>query len=114
MRVALILVMVALATVSGQGAPNQTRLQGDFMLFGGVLGESSPPTGTDAKVSFHITGRLAAEMYDRLGAKAQHDECTNSSVRTLRDVVCYRSGRVNDCYFGLDLKTGKTTNGVIC
>ena len=113
MRYAAIVLALALIA-SAQAATTEPKLQGTYFLFSGTLGEQGPPTRTDAKISFQITGHLADEMYSRLGAKAQSDACTGGMMRTLRDVVCVRAGRDTTCYLGLDLKTGKTTSGVIC
>ncbi|NHZ60773.1 hypothetical protein [Massilia genomosp. 1] len=92
-------------------------LKGAYLIYGGSLGEQQAPTRTDRKVAISIEGTAAKELFDAM----QPDE-----KRTCTDAAGYRErrkGKVSctyepdsgyNCYFGFDLRTGKSIGGSIC
>ncbi|MES2740998.1 MAG: hypothetical protein V4754_08590 [Pseudomonadota bacterium] len=95
----------------------QKPLKGDYLIYGGELGDIVPPTKNDRKVAFTFNGPLAKDLFDQIGPDKK-DACGADSDHRIRDrgdLSCVwnkRDGYV--CYFGLDVHTGKSTNGSIC
>jgi len=89
----------------------------EYVLYGGFLGDTVPPTKGDSKISLLISGSAARDMFNALGPD-QPDACgadASTRVREKEDISCLRYSSKNYvCYVGLDLKTGKSIGGVIC
>lgn len=93
-------------------------LKGEYFEFSGALGEQGPPSRSDAKVSLHITGKLATDMFRYLGRSARIPNCASDQTgetRARRDLECYSDGKSGaECYVGIDMVKGHSTGGVIC
>jgi hypothetical protein len=98
-------------------ADGQKPLKGDYLIYGGELGDTVPPTKKDTKVAFTFRGPLAKDLFDRIGPDKK-DACgaaPDHRIRDRGDLSCVwdkRDGYV--CYFGLDVPSGKSTYGAIC
>jgi len=92
-------------------------LRGDYQVYGGTLSEVQPPTARDRKVAFMFKGPLAKDLFEQIGPDAK-DSCSDASgyrERNRGDLSCtYTKEDGYACYFGLDVPTGKSTNGSIC
>lgn len=92
-------------------------LKGDYYVYGGGLGDTVPPTKYDRKVSMMFTGPLAKDLFDQIGPDRK-DACgaaPDHRTRLRGDLTCiWDKGDGYSCYFGLDVPTGKSTNGTIC
>jgi hypothetical protein len=92
-------------------------LRGEYSVYSGELGNQQAPTRTDRKVSFIVEGKAAKDIFDAI---APDDKLTCSGnkgarSRTKGTVWCtYEPGEGYTCYFGFDLKTGKSIAGGIC
>ena len=100
---------------SGEPRP----LRGDYQIYGGTLSDMLPPTRNDRKVAIMLKGELARELFDQLGPDVQQEQACSSSAgyreRRRGDITCvHTKGAAYECYFGLDLRTGKGTYGAIC
>lgn len=77
-----------------------------YAVYGNSLGDpTSPSKGNDKKIAFAVQGQAAREMFEAIGLRSRDDErlvCTKS-----------RAGQYA-CYFGFDLKSGKSIGGSIC
>jgi hypothetical protein len=92
-------------------------LKGDYQVYGGTLSEMLPPTRKDRKVAFMFTGPLAKQLFDQIGpdAKMSCSDASDYRERNRGDLSCtYTKDNGYACYFGLDVPTGKSTNGSIC
>jgi hypothetical protein len=100
---------------SREGGPKP--LKGDYLLYGGELGDTVPPTNKDRKVAFTFRGPLAKDLFDHIGPDSK-DACgaaPDHRIRDRGDLSCvWDKGDGYICYFGLDVPTGKSTNGSIC
>lgn len=97
------------------GRPKQ--LKGTYQVYGGTLSEALPPTKKDRKVAFMFQGPLAKELFDQIGpdAKISCSDASDYRERNRRDLSCtYTKDDGYICYFGLDVSTGRSTNGAIC
>ena len=86
-------------------------------IYSGGLGDPAAPTAQDAKVSFHVQGKAARDLFDRLGPDVKN-ECTTDPkvrVRVKERLQCIQYSKSDtSCYFGFDLKDGKSIGGSIC
>jgi hypothetical protein len=92
-------------------------LKGDYQVYGGELGDPVPPTKKDRKVALMFKGPLAKDLFDHIGPDRK-DACgagPDHRTRLRGDLACtWDKGDGYSCYFGLDVPTGKSTNGSIC
>jgi hypothetical protein len=92
-------------------------LKGDYQVYGGELGDMVPPTKKDQKVAFLFKGPLAKGLFDQIGpdTKTPCSGAEDYRERNKGDLSCtYTKKEGYSCYFGLDVPTGKSTNGSIC
>jgi hypothetical protein len=102
-------------TAPWDGGPKPLR--GDYQVYGGTLAELAPPTKKDRKVAFMFTGPLAKDLFGQIGPDLK-DACgagPDHRTRYRGDLSCVWTKEDGyACYFGLDVPTGKSTNGSIC
>lgn len=95
----------------------QRPLKGDYMIYGGELGDTVAPTKKDRKVAFTFKGPLAKDLFDQIGPDKK-DACgaaPDNRIRDRGDLSCVWDKREGySCYFGLNVPTGKSTYGAIC
>lgn len=117
--VSLALTSAAYATekhVEWEGAPAKP-LSGDYQVYGGTLSEMLPPTAKDRKVAFMFKGALAKELFNQIGPDVKESCSAAADYRERRkgDLDCtFTKANGYACYIGLDVPTGKSTNGSIC
>ena len=89
-------------------------LKGDYYVYGGSIGDSTPPTKKDRKLSLMLTGVLAKELFDQIGPDAK-DFCSvgpDYRERSRGDLTCtWTKDHEYWCYLGLDVPTGKSIRG---
>lgn len=92
-------------------------LKGDYYLYGGTLGEMTPPTPRDRKISLMLTGALAKDLFHEIGPDLK-DACSSDGgyrERRRGDLNCtYTKVDGYECYIGIDVRNGKSMNGSIC
>lgn len=122
-RVVFIVVALALCSLTQAAEKAETQsfgqkpLKGDYLIYGGELGDTVPPTKKDRKVAFTFKGPLAKDLFDQIGPDTK-DACgaaPDHRIRDRGDLSCVWDKRGGyACYFGLDVPTGKSTYGSIC
>lgn len=99
-----------------EGAPPKP-LRGNYQVYGGTLSDMLPPTQKDRKVAFMLTGPLAKDLFGQIGPDSK-DSCSAEvgyRERTRGDLSCtFTKDQGYICYLGLNVPTGKSTNGSIC
>lgn len=125
MSTRLVFVVVALILYAPSQATEKTQtrnsghkpLKGDYWIYGGELGDTVPPTKKDRKVAFTFKGPLAKDLFDHIGPDNK-DTCgaaPDHRIRDRGDLSCTWDKRQGyTCYFGLNVPTGKSINGIIC
>lgn len=92
-------------------------LKGDYYVYGGSIGDSTPPTEKDRKLSLMVTGPLAKDLFDHIGPDAK-EACgagPDHRERDRGDLTCiWTKDDGYSCYFGLNVRTGKSMPGVTC
>jgi hypothetical protein len=122
-RLVLLVVALGYCTLNLAAEKSETQtfgqkpLKGDYLVYGGELGDTVPPTKKDRKVAFTFKGPLAKDLFDQIGPDKKNacGAAPDHRVRDRGDLSCVwdkREGYI--CYFGLDVPTGKSTYGAIC
>jgi hypothetical protein len=92
-------------------------LKGEYLIYSVTLNESQQPTRNDRKVSFKVTGQVAKDLFDSMYPD-EKNTCTNMKgyrERRKREVFCtYDPQDGYACYFGFDLRSGKSVGGASC
>ena len=90
-----------------------------YAIYGGELGDEVAPTASSKKISILIDGTAARDLFEQIGPDLL-DACgadTENSVREKDNgaISCSYS-RMDGyrCYFGFDLRNGKSIGGVTC
>ena len=92
-------------------------LKGDYYVYGGSIGDSTPPTEKDRKLSLMLTGALAKDLFDHIGPDAKEACSTGPGYRerSRGDLTCtWTKEHGYSCYVGLDVATGKSMRGSTC
>jgi hypothetical protein len=91
--------------------------KGDYAIYSGELGSQKAPTRGDRKASFIIEGQPAKEIFNSMSPDDKQT-CSGEKgarSRTKGNVWCtYHPRDRYTCYFGFDLRTGKSIGGGIC
>jgi hypothetical protein len=90
--------------------------KGSYLIYAGSLGEEKPPTTSDRKISFSVTGPLAKEMFDSMYPDAK-EACSDDKGHHERykgNVSCVRDPDGYTCHFGFNLRTGASISGATC
>ena len=88
-------------------------------LSGYVIVEHSPisdPIPENPLVAYFVfEGKAAKKIYDNLAYKKIKDECVAGwYVRQVGNLSCWTNKKQYKCDFGLNLKTGRITEGIPC
>lgn len=97
-------------------APYQA-FKGEYTIYSGGLDDQQAPTRDDRKLSFIIEGPPAKEIFDAMppDGKLTCSGEKGARSRTKGNVWCtFNPGDGYTCYFGFDLRTGKSIAGGIC
>ena len=91
--------------------------KGEYSIYSGDLGDQQAPTKSDRKLSFIIEGLPAKEIFDAIPPddKETCDGEKGTRSRSKENVWCtFHPGNEYTCYFGFDLRTGKSIPGGMC
>jgi hypothetical protein len=90
-----------------------------YLMFGGDIGDPVQATDKDSKIAFSVEGKLAKKIFDSIGPDKKN-LCTENDGSRFRSkdhdkisCVKFKEGSYI-CYFGFDLKTGKSIVASIC
>lgn len=90
---------------------------GQYMIYGGGLGDVYAPKTGDTKLYLELSGVAARRIFDQLGRASEKKMCADPDdlLRMKGDIACTRSkdGK-HVCQLGFDLTTGKSANATIC
>jgi hypothetical protein len=108
--------LLFLAAVVAYAATNEGKYSGQYWIYGGSGGDRTPPSPKDANIHMAIDGPLALRLYNELGAASRVTECVaeGEAMRRRGHISCSRqtSGGQASCYFGFNLRSGKSNGGM--
>lgn len=94
-----------------------------YLIHGGSLADRQPPTATDSKLSMHIDGQVAKEIFNSIGPDLT-TTCSDEKgdrARNKKGVSCSYTakdrGETNGpyrCWIGIDLRTGNSVGTASC
>lgn len=111
------LLTLTYAAESTHGPTTYRAFKGEYAIYSGGLDEQHAPAKEDRKLSFMVEGQPAQDIFN---ARPPDDKEVCSSDKGARsrskaNVWCtFNPGDGYTCYFGFDLKTGKSIAGGIC
>jgi len=112
-----VLLVACVTAIAADWAWEFKPINAQMAIYSGGLGDPIAPTPQDAKVSFHVQGKAARDLFDQMGPDAKN-ECGSDPkvrVRARERLQCIRYSKSDySCYFGFDLKDGKSIGGSIC
>lgn len=91
--------------------------KGDYYVYGGNIGDPTPPTQKDRKWSLMLRGPIAKDLFDHIGpdAKGGCGTASDSRKRTKGDVECaWAKDDGYSCYFGINVRTGRSISVANC
>ncbi|PHV26927.1 hypothetical protein CSQ93_15845 [Janthinobacterium sp. BJB426] len=111
------LTLLSLAYAAGNSDWGEYRpFKGSYLIYSNTLGEQQPPTPHERKISFMVTGAVAKDMFDSMAPDSK-ERCSLEQGYRQRDkenVSCVRDPDGHRCYFGFNLRSGKSIGGSIC
>lgn len=90
-----------------------------YAIYGGELGDATPPTDRTKRISIYLDGPGARDIFNLIGPDLT-DVCGAEGDTRIREkdggrISCsYAPTNGYRCYFGFDLRTGKSIGGVSC
>lgn len=117
-KTAMVLALLPWSDSAISQTSKDTQIPGTYRFYSGELGdELGLPNSKDAKVSVMVSGSLAASMYQCMGSGARSNSCLDDEETRVRDnLICSRKKATGkaECYFGFDLRSGKSIAGSVC
>jgi hypothetical protein len=92
-------------------------MKAEFSIYSGDMGDERAPTSTDRKLAVEVTGLAAKEIFDSIYPDAKVTCSDEKGQRLRRKDRLWCSFSPSDgyrCYFGFDLRTGKSIGGASC
>ena len=91
--------------------------KGEYTIYSGDLGDQQAPARNDRKLSFIIDGQAAKEIFKAMPPDDK-ETCSGEKgtrSRSKENVWCtFNPEDGYTCYFGFDLRTGKSIAGGMC
>jgi hypothetical protein len=90
---------------------------GEYVIYGGELGDPVAPTERSKNIAFSVNGKAAQQMFDAMGPdlKAACGTEDGARVRQRSELICsYRRSEGYECNFGIDLVEGRSIGGSVC
>jgi hypothetical protein len=108
---------LAYAAEEAQWPAPYRPFKGVYTIYSGGLDDQQAPTKDDRKLSFIIEGAAANEIFNAMPPDAKNICSTEKGARSRSKEKVWCTFTANDgytCYFGFDLRTGKSIAGGIC
>jgi hypothetical protein len=114
---AVTLVSLAYAAEQVQSPAPYREFKGSYTIYSGGLDDQQAPTKEDRKLSFIIEGAVAKNIFDAMPPDEKQTCDSQKGARSRRKEKVWCTFNLSDgytCYFGFDLRTGKSIAGGIC
>jgi len=91
--------------------------KGEYTIYSGELGDQQAPTKDDRKLSFIVEGPAAKDIFNAMPPDDKEVCSTEKGARSRTKDNVWCSFQPSDgytCYFGFDLRSGKSIAGGTC
>ena len=93
-------------------------LTGEYSKGGRTFYDPPESEPDNTHMYFQLTGAVAKDLFESMQVNSVRDECTNdgSFTKRIKEMQCTQSAdrKEHRCWFGIDLKKQRITNGVVC
>jgi lysine/ornithine N-monooxygenase len=92
-------------------------LKAEYTIYSGDLGDEQPPTQNERKLAVEVSGQGAKEIFDSIypDSKVTCSDEKGERLRSKGNVSCSYTPRDGyRCFFGFNLRTGKSIAGGSC
>ena len=92
-------------------------LMAEYTIYSGELGDEQAPTRTERKLSVEVSGQGAKDIFDSIypDDKVTCSDEKGERLRSKGNITCsYTPARGYRCFFGFDLRTGRSIAGGSC
>jgi hypothetical protein len=100
------------------GAREYHPLTGSYSIGGKTFYDAPDSEPNDTHIYFNLTGPAAKDLFESMKAKPIRDECIDdgSLTKRIKEMQCTQSAdrQEHRCWFGIDVKKQRITNGVVC
>lgn len=110
---------MSLLAAAAANAQEYKKMDAEYMLYSGLIGDPMPIKKSDAKISLAIKGKAAESIFSQIGPDIK-DACATEGGGRFRSkekngISCqYAKIDGYTCYVGLDLKRGKLISSSVC
>jgi hypothetical protein len=115
-RYAVIISLMLVSSLVLAAAYNQ--LSGTYRIGGKTLYDPPENELQNTHLYIQLTGESAKDLYQTMQAKPKPDDCGDEGnlTKKIGNMQCTRSAdnKTYQCWFGVDVKNQKITNGVVC
>ncbi|HEX8603749.1 MAG TPA: hypothetical protein VF774_13975 [Pseudoduganella sp.] len=121
--VAAVLPVAHAADLSGDPSGLWKTLPGIYKIHSGTVADRTPPAGSDRKLTIHVDGKAAREIFDSIGPDEQQtcNGAQGDRDRRRKGIYCTydptdakAKGGPYNCWIGVNLVTGEAENNVSC
>jgi hypothetical protein len=113
-----IIIMVLAIASSLVMAATYNQLTGSYRIGGKTLYDPPENEPQNTRLYVELTGDAAKDLYQIMKVKPKPDVCDEEGTLTkvVGNIRCTHSADTKNyrCWFGIDVKNQKITNGVIC
>ena len=92
-------------------------MKAEYTIYSGELGDEQAPTRTERKLSVEVSGQGAKDIFDSIypDDKVTCSDEKGERLRSKGNITCsYTSARGYRCFFGFNLRTGRSIAGGSC
>ncbi|MBA4341625.1 MAG: hypothetical protein C0423_05660 [Methylibium sp.] len=110
--------LVLFALLAPAIAADYKPVAGEYSMGGKTFYDQPEGEPQDTHMYFVLTGAAAKDLFSSMKVPAKRDECVGdgSQTKRVKEMQCTRSanGKEHRCWFGIDVKSQRITNGVVC
>ena len=110
----LVLLVASSVALAWQYKP----LSGSYRIGGQTVYDPPENEAKNTHFYFELTGTAAKDLFEHMKVAPVADVCADSGEKTKRigEMRCTQAanGKQHRCWFGLDIRNQRITNGVVC
>lgn len=115
-RLGMLVLLVVASSVAL--AWQHKQLSGSYRIGGQTVYDPPENEPQNTHFYFELMGTAAKDLFEQMKAAPVSDVCadTGTKTKTIGEMRCTQSanGKQHRCWFGIDIKNQRITNGVVC